>query len=230
LFLDFDGTLTPIRHRPEDVPPIDAQTRVLLSGLANRRRLDIYVISGRRLADLTPRVRVPGLHLLGMYGWEGRGTPTLREERELVQRAKRLLRARLPKTARVWLEDKKLGLAVHYRGARPGEVRATRLLVEGVVEHFKPHFYLLRQKKVLELVPRAVDGKDAAVRRLLGKQGQTTLPIFVGDDAADESAFAALPRGITVRVGTTRRTRARFYLRHPGEVLAFLRKLEAEIT
>jgi len=230
LFLDFDGTLTPLRRRPEDVPPLDLLTRGLLRKLANRRGVDVYVISGRRLADLRPRVRVPGVRLFGLYGWEGRGVPSMREERELVQKAKNLLRTRLSKMKRIWLEDKKLGLAVHYRGAPLHEVHATRLVVQGVVEHFQPQLRLLEQKKAWELLPCAVGGKNSAVLRLLAKPRQPTLAIFVGDDAADELAFAALPHGITVRVGNTRRTRARFYLRNPREVLTFLQRLEGEIA
>jgi trehalose-phosphatase len=230
LFLDFDGTLTRLRRRPEDVPPLDLLTRRLLHGLARRRWLDVYVISGRRLADLRSLVQVPSVRLLGLHGWEGRGLPPLRKERELVQRAKRLLRARLPKTTRIWLEDKNLGLAVHYRGATREEVRAARPLVRGVLEHFKPHLRLFEGKKVWELLPGAVGGKGSAVRRLLGKSRQPVLPIFVGDDAADESAFAALACGITVHVGNARRTQARFYLRNAGEVLTFLERLEVEIA
>ena len=154
----------------------------------------------------------------------------MRKERKLVQRAKQLLADRLPKMARIWLEDKDLGLAVHYRGAPPDKVRAVRPIVRRVLEFFKPQLRLLEGKKVWELLPCGVGGKGPAVRRLLGKPRQPTLPIFVGDDASDESAFAALPRGITVHVGNTRRTQARFYVRNPGEVLTFLQRLEAEIT
>ena len=136
LFLDFDGTLTPIRRRPEDVPPLDHSIQRLLRRLANAPRLDVYVISGRRFADLRSRVRVPGVRLLGLYGWEGRGVPPACKERELVLRAKRLLAARLDAMPRIWLEDKNLGIALHHRGALPAEVRAARLIVGGVVERF----------------------------------------------------------------------------------------------
>jgi len=230
LFLDFDGTLTPIRRRPEDVPPLDLSIQRLLRRLASAPRLDVYVISGRRFADLRSRIRVPGVRLLGLYGWEGRGVPPARKERELVLRAKRLLAAWLHAMPRIWLQDKNLGIALHYRGALPAEVRAARFIVGRVVERFKPSLRLVQERKAWQLLHCAVGGKGSAVRRLLGKSRRPVLAIFVGDDAADESAFVALPRGITVQVGNTRRTQARFYLRNPGEVLTFLRRLEAEIT
>jgi trehalose-phosphatase len=56
------------------------------------------------------------------------------------------------------------------------------------------------------------------------------LPIYLGDDTTDESAFAELRRGITVRVGGHRRTKARFYLRNPDEVMGFLETVEDETT
>jgi len=230
LFLDFDGTLTRLRPRPEDVPPLDDLTRGLLGKLASRRRLDVYVISGRGFSDLGSLVQVPGIRLRGLYGWEGRGFPPMRKERKLIQQAKRLLAARLAQMARIRVEDKNLGVAVHYRNAPPAEVRAARLVVREVLEHFKPQLRLLQEKKAWQLLHCAVGGKGSAVRWLLGARGRSTLPIFVGDDATDESAFAALPRGITVHVGSTRRTQARFYLRSPGEVLTFLQRLEAEIA
>jgi trehalose 6-phosphate phosphatase len=230
LFLDFDGTLTQLRGRAEDVPPLDLLTLGLLRRLARHPRVDLYVISGRRLADLRLLVQVPGARLFGLHGWEGRGVPPMLKERKLVQRAKQLLAEGLPKMSRIWLEDKNLGLAVHFRGAPPDEVRAARRIVRGVLEHFKPQLRLFEGKKVWEMLPGAVGGKGPAVRRLLGKPRPPTLSIFVGDDWSDESAFAALPRGITVHVGSARRTQARFYLRDPSEVLIFLQKMEAEIT
>ena len=230
LFLDFDGTLTPIRRRPQDVPPLDLATRGLLHRLANHHRLKVFVISGRRLVDLRTRIRAPGVHLLGLYGWEGRGTPPLRTERKLAQRAKRLLRDRLSELAGIWIEDKKLAIAVHYRGALPFEVQAARRIVREILERFQPHLRLIQEKKAWQVVPTAIGGKGSAVRKLLGKRRKQRLVIFAGDDLADESAFAALPYGITVQVGNTRRTEALFYLHDPGEVLTFLQRLEAEIT
>jgi trehalose-phosphatase len=84
--------------------------------------------------------------------------------------------------------------------------------------------------KVWELLPRQIDGKGSAVRALLAKLPPHTLPIFVGDDATDESAFGVLSHGLTIRVGKNPRTKARFRLRNPEEVKIFLGKLQAEIA
>jgi trehalose-6-phosphatase len=68
------------------------------------------------------------------------------------------------------------------------------------------------------------------VRALLHQMPPATLPIYLGDDAADESAFAVLSCGITVCVGPRQPTEARFRLRNPQEVRTFLKKLEREFA
>ena len=48
------------------------------------------------------------------------------------------------------------------------------------------------------------------------------LSIYVGDDSTDEDAFAALPDGITVKVGEPTETTAGYYVAGPTEVEQFL--------
>jgi len=69
LFLDFDGTLTPLRRRPEDVT-LDPETRAVLHRLANHSRLTVWVISGRRLEDIERRVDISRVACAGLHGWE----------------------------------------------------------------------------------------------------------------------------------------------------------------
>ncbi len=230
LFVDFDGTLTPLRERPSDVPPLDPSWRGLLRRLARNKRLTFYVISGRRLAELRKLVPVPGVRLLGLHGWEGRDVPPLEKERGMVRKARQLLQQRLSKIPQIWLEDKGLGLAVHYRGAPLWSIRLARPIVLNVARILRPHIHILRGDKVWEILPRQIDGKGTSVRALLSQESPGTLPIFIGDDLTDEHAFAVLPHGLTVRVGKNLRTRARFLLRDPEEVKVFLQKLEVEIV
>ena len=230
LFVDFDGTLVPLRDRPTDVPPLDPSWREILRRLARCKRLTFYVISGRRLADLRKVLPVPGVRLLGLHGWEGRDVPPLDKERGLVREARRLLQQRLSKIPQIWLEDKGLGLAVHYRGAAPWSVRLARPIVLDVAKTLGPHIHIVRGDKVWEILPHQIDGKGSAIRALLSQKPPSTLPIIVGDDVTDERAFAVLPRGLTVRVGKNLRTRARYLLRDPEEVNVFLQKLEVEIV
>ena len=75
LLTDFDGTLTPLRNRPGDVPPLDPARQGVLRRLSQHPRVSLYVISGRRLSDLHKLIPVPGVRVLGLHGWEGRDVP-----------------------------------------------------------------------------------------------------------------------------------------------------------
>lgn len=230
IFVDFDGTLTPLRERPGVVPPLDSSTRGILRRLAQHRRVSVTVISGRPITDLRKLVRVAKVHLLGLHGWQGRSVPPLTRERALLREARKLLRQRLANTPDIRLEDKRLGVAVHYRGATPKSERMANPIVKEVVATLGPDIHILQGHKVWEILPRQIDGKGSAVRDIMAKQPQGTLPIFVGDDVSDERAFAAIPAGLTVCVGRKSETKAHYFLRDPEEVKAFLLKLEQEIV
>jgi trehalose-phosphatase len=67
LFLDFDGTLAPLRPRPDQVT-LDGAARHVLTDLARSPRFLLWVISGRRRADVSARVSVPEIQYLGLHG------------------------------------------------------------------------------------------------------------------------------------------------------------------
>jgi trehalose-phosphatase len=150
-------------------------------------------------------------------------------ERRLLAKAKQVLERNLPRTKRIWIEDKRLGLAIHFREASAAAVRRARPVIHEVCKLFRPQIHLLEGKKVWELLPKAIKGKGSAVRALISNPRRPALPVFLGDDTTDEMAFTALPSGLTIRVGGRGRTKARFHLRNPGEVKQFLERLEDEI-
>jgi trehalose-6-phosphatase len=78
-------------------------------------------------------------------------------------------------------------------------------------------------------MPSEITGKGHAVRTYLNRVCRHALPVYIGDDAGDEPAFAALSQGITACVGPARPTHANFRLRNPVEVCRTLEKLDLEI-
>jgi trehalose-phosphatase len=230
LFLDFDGTLAPLRPRPEDVWLDDAARRTL-SRLARSPRFRVWIVTGRRRADVRARVGVRGIRYLGLHGWEGRdATPIPPEAREAVACARGWLAALLVGAPGVWLEDKGLTLAIHYQNAAVESVRQARKFVEAVLAPFTGSLQLIRGKKVWELAPRELGDKGVAVQSELSAMGPRAMPVYVGDDTMDEPAFLALDRGITIRVGDVRRTNAHYRLSSVGQVHQFLEKLEREFA
>ena len=229
LLLDFDGTLVPLASDPDQVR-LDPPVRQVLRRLANHPGVNVYIISGRRLANLRRFVTIPGLHLLGLHGWERPGASLPPGERRLLREAKRWLDLRLPRSPGIELEDKGLGLAVHTRGATLPAARLARHITRQARDRFHPGLHLLAGKKIWELLPAAIAGKGPATRRLLAKHPRRALPIFIGDDASDELAFAVLRDGLTLHVGGKNGTKAKFWLRDPAEVREFLERLEGVIS
>jgi trehalose-phosphatase len=227
--LDFDGTIVPIQPRPEMVR-LDSATRRLLGRLAKHPRLTVCIVSGRRLADLRRRARVPGVRYVGLHGWESDKKSPVAIKNNLLDQVKRLLRKSLGSLTGIRLEDKGISLAVHYRGATNRTALQAGALLRKTLKPFEPNLHVLKGKKVWEVLPPEVQGKGRAVRLLLKDLPRGALPIYLGDDTTDESAFAELRRGITVRVGGHRRTKARFYLRNPDEVMGSLKTVEDETT
>jgi trehalose 6-phosphate phosphatase len=226
LFLDFDGTLVDIRPRPDMVRVHPAARRTLAS-LARSPRFRVWVISARRRADIRARLRVPAVRYLGLYGWE-RGPSLPAPPSSPIFHVKSFLAGTLPAHPSIWLEDKEHTIAVHYRGAPEHVRRAALERVHRAVDAWRSRVRVAPGKCVWEIVPIDLNDKGAAVRRELAALPTRALPVYVGDDLSDESAFAALPHGVGIRVGGLRSTRARYRLDGAGDVRHFLEKLQAE--
>ena len=95
---------------------------------------------------------------------------------------------------------------------------------------FADSLQLIRGKKVWELAPRELGDKGVAVASELSAMGSRAMPVYIGDDRMDEPAFAALNCGITVRVGRSCRTHARYRLSSVEQVRQFLEKIRREFA
>jgi trehalose 6-phosphate phosphatase len=132
----------------------------------------------------------------------------------------------------VSVEDKKLSVTIHH----PYELAEVwrdpvASIVREVAGQFQKHLKLLENLQGWEVIPVACPGKGLAVGEELAHSApRNAVPVYFGDDLSDEPAFAALSRGLTILVGGPRRTRARYRLRSPREVLGALGRLEAELT
>jgi trehalose-phosphatase len=230
LFLDFDGTLAPLRPRPEDVW-LDVSTRRTLLRLARSPRFRVWIVTGRLKADIRVRVRVAGIHYLSLHGRNGRSDAVVANEtREVIDYAKIWLGALLLSVRGIWLEDKGLTVAIHYESVADEGVRRARRMVWGVLQSFGASLQLIRGKKVWEVAPTELGDKGVAVRHALTSLARSAVPVYVGDDQMDEPAFAELARGITVHVGSSCRTRAHYRLSSVVQVRQFLERLEREFS
>lgn len=195
LFLDFDGTLTPIVDDPASVR-LPARTTQLLEGLASRLAV-LAVVSGRPAAFLHRHIAAAGTRLLGIYGLEEwcDGKAIARPEAGRWQAAVREVRERLSVLVAdldgVSIEDKGLSVAVHWRNATNRQVAGRE--VERLAMTLAEETGLAREpgKLVEELRPPVSWDKGAAVRALVAEGGVRRV-VYVGDDRGDLAAFGAV--------------------------------------
>jgi len=228
LFLDFDGTLVPLRARPEDVW-LNTATRRALLRLTQCRKVRIWVISGRRLADVRERIGIAGVRYLGLHGWEGDGHHKLSPATlAYLRQAMWVVARHVNGAAGLRLEDKSAAFALHYRDAPDESVTQARAAMRCVLDTFTGCFRVIEGDAVLEVLPRELAGKGWYARREWLTL-RSAVPIYVGNDASDESAFVSLSGGVTVRVGRRGASRARFHLKSPAATRVFLERLSAEM-
>ncbi len=228
IFLDFDGTLAAIEATPDAV----RLTPATLAALERARHaLDgrLAIISGRSLAALDGLVAAPALCMAGVHGLERRaatGAVMRMRASEALEAARVRLQALGEREPRLLIEDKGLGVAVHYRQAPDLEGLARREASAIADEH---GLMLQTGKMVYEIRDRGAD-KGAAVQAFMAEPPFTgTRPIFVGDDDTDEIAFRAAADlgGFGILVGQPRATAARYGLADIDAVRAWLETVGA---
>jgi trehalose 6-phosphate phosphatase len=230
IFLDFDGTLVKYYDRPEDVK-LSRESREVLLRLSRNPRVHLAIVSGRRNAALREHFPKRSVKLLGLFGWEVSGRQSLSPRIKASLRRVRPVLAELPKLfPGIFVENKGISYAVHFRGLPVHTQRRVRSRVRKVVARMGRDFGIIESNHASEIVPRQVRGKGVAIREFIRSLPSPFLPIYVGDDLTDEPAFAVLRRGITVRVGDLSRTKARFGLKSPEEVCKFLERVEEDLS
>lgn len=236
VFLDYDGTLTPIVERP-DMAVLSDRMRATLKKLA--ATCPVAVISGRDRDDVSAMVGVDGVTYAGDHGFDigggrlkvvhsvgGTHVPALNEVRGRLQES-------IGAIDGVLFEVKVASFAIHFRLVdRHAVPRIEAAVREALAD--RPELRLLSGKMVLEIMPDIDWDKGHALRWLLENLSldpASNVIVYVGDDVTDEDAFRALPdSGLGIRVlggdeANQRKTAARFVLRDPDEVGRFLEKL-----
>jgi len=239
VFLDYDGTLSPIVENPEDAVLGDGM-RAALSRLA--ARMPVSIVSGRDLKDVQAFVQDDSLYYAGSHGFDLAGPGGWREVVDkgetflpTLKAAAESLENRLASIDGARVERKRFSLAVHFRQVAENEEEAVAQSVgKTIAEH--DDLRASGGKKVFDIKPRIDWHKGRAVLSLLTTldlDSDDVLPIYVGDDTTDEDAFRSLSDrglGIVVRDGADRRTSARFALEDTDDVERFLLWLATEIS
>ncbi len=221
---DLDGTLVPIVANPGEilVPEAIQATLTKLNAKATTA-----VITGRSRMDALHHLGVEPRYLVGNHGAEGLPGWERQEEefRCLADEWERQLRGVIPGEGRsgIMIENKGMSVSIHYRNA--GDRPAARSLALSAIGRLIPPPRVIGGKYVENLLPREAPDKGVALLQLMSRAG-CRKGFFVGDDRTDEDVFRLEREELfTVRVGNGTGSRARFFLRHQGEVLSLLRHL-----
>ena len=241
LFLsDFDGTLTPIVDRPE-LAVLDADIKKILKSLSKNHRYTVGIVSGRALMDLKDKVGIDGIIYAGNHGLEieGFGTsflePIAEEIRPFFQILSQVLTIAFKGVKGVFVENKGLSVSVHYRTVDGVEEEMVEDAFNKVTNplYITGNIKITRGKKVYEIRPPVDWDKGKAISWLIvkckekGRRGGA-MPIYLGDDLTDESAFKVVEEycGISIFVGNGDvESAARYYLNSTEEVESFLKML-----
>jgi trehalose 6-phosphate phosphatase len=205
---DFDGTLSPIVEHP-DRAAMRVRTRKLLHSLA--ALYPCIVVSGRARADVIGKLN--GANVSRVIGNHGAETETTRNPRQ-VQRWKEILAHELGVLPGVWVEDKGLSLAVHYRQSK-NKTEARRAIIAAARE--LKNVRVFGGKQVVNLVVDKSPDKGDALAAERSRLGCNWI-LYVGDDDNDEDAFALSGNVVPVRIGRKQRSHARYYLRRQTEI------------
>ncbi len=230
LFLDYDGTLTPI---VEDYRKADISDAMVNEIRRAAERHPTAIISGRDLDDVRSRVGLERVFYAGSHGFDIAGPGGFHKRPEeadsfvqLLDEAEKELAGPIRRIPGAEIERKTFSIALHFRKVSDAD---TPELEQAVDDTVKRHSKLRksRGKKVFQIQPRAEWDKGRAVEWLLehARLGEDdAMPLYIGDDLTDEDAFGALSgRGITIVVRSGDRfTTADYALADPDDVRRFL--------
>ncbi|XP_042753355.1 trehalose-phosphate phosphatase A [Lactuca sativa] len=239
LFLDYDGTLSPIVDNPDLAFMSDAM-RAVVKNVA--KYIPTAIISGRSRDKVHEFVGLQELYYAGSHGMDIMSPGKEGEDGNLFQPASEFLaminevyKSLVETTKEIKgakVENNKFCVSVHYRNVDEKSWQTVAQYVQNILKDY-PRLRLTHGRKVLEVRPVLKWDKGKAVEFLLESLGlnncDDVLPIYIGDDRTDEDAFKFLREGgggFGILVSCAPKESSAFYsLRDPSEVMEFLKLL-----
>ena len=226
LFLDFDGTLVELAATPDAIA-VPAGLVPMLERL--RRRLDgrLAIVSGRSLADLERHLPLHGIAFSGSHGLElqlADGTRLPLSVPIGLDDVRARVEAFAAATPGLLVEDKPVGIALHYRLAPEEGPRADAFIASLAKAR---GMEVQRGAMVAELRPNGATKGDAIRAFMTEPEFAGARPLFMGDDLTDEHGFAAVTAmgGSGILVGPERQSAASYRLASVGEASRWLREV-----
>ena len=230
LFLDFDGTLVEIVDHPS-LTVASPRLKTLLPRLPEVCEGAVAVITGRRIEDID-RILAPYTFLAaGVHGLERRssdGAISSFDRAVALTDIRRRVEPFVAARDGLWIEDKGLAFAVHYRN-RPELEPDVHRFIGALQQELPSDVEILLGHHVFEVKP-GISDKGRAIEAFMEEPpfaGRT--PVFIGDDVTDEAGFRSVNAlgGVSVKVGTGP-TAARWRLPNVDAVIGWLERVVNE--
>ncbi|KAI3756522.1 hypothetical protein L1987_56343 [Smallanthus sonchifolius] len=255
IFLDYDGTLSPIVDDPNRAF-MSVDMRSAVKGVA--KYFPTAIISGRSRDKVYELVGLAELFYAGSHGMDiifpakdtvsinhtncirstdeqGKEVNLFQPAREFIPMINEVFRTLVEVTKDIpgaFVENHKFCTSVHYRNVDEKTWPMIAQCVHDVLKDY-PRLTLTHGRKVLEIRPLIDWDKGKAVEFLLESLGLSNindmLPIYIGDDRTDEDAFKVLRegnRGYGILVSSVpKESKAFLSLRDTLEVKEFLKSL-----
>ncbi|CAK9173184.1 unnamed protein product [Ilex paraguariensis] len=255
MFLDYDGTLSPIVDDP-DCAFMSDDMRSAVRNVA--KYFSTAIISGRSRDKVFELVGLTELYYAGSHGMDiifpdrdklsthhstcvksadqqGMEVNLFQPASEFLPMIDEVFRTLVENTKDIKgakVENHKFCASVHYRNVDDKSWPTVAQCVHDILKDY-PRLRLTHGRKVLEVRPVIEWDKGKAVEFLLESLGLSNsadvLAIYIGDDRTDEDAFKVLRegnRGYGILVSSApKESNAFFSLRDPSEVKEFLKSL-----
>ena len=233
LFLDYDGTLSPFKERPETAVP-GAILLATLNALAEDPRNNLVIISGRHRDLLHKWFGSLSIGIVAEHGaWirekDQDWLPAIKVESNWKEKVRPILRSYEDRLPGSFAEEKEFSLVWHYRAADPelASVRSKELADELGYFTENTELQVLQEGKSIEVRNVGIDKGIAA--KLLLSEKTFDFVLAVGDDLADEELFKVIPeKSYSIKVGLAK-SYAKFNLRNHREVIQLLTDLTKTI-
>ncbi len=234
VFLDYDGTLTPIVERPE-LAVLSSEMRAAIKHLAEK--YTVAIVSGRMREDVEKLVGIKGIFYAGSHGFDIMGPgfsmmhPKVKEIMPVISQIIKQLSEKLSDIQGILIEEKKFSVAVHYRLVEQQYLPRIKEIIDEIIKD-QNKICLMSGKKVFEILPDIDWDKGKAVRWIIDAlkvSWQDVCVVYIGDDVTDEYAFRTLrTRGFGILVSNeSKESAADFRLSSTEEVKKLFEKVVA---
>ncbi|CAL9059065.1 unnamed protein product, partial [Musa banksii] len=238
LFLDYDGTLSPIVDDPDRAFMSDSMREAVRDAA---RHFPTAIVSGRCRDKVFSFVQLRELYYAGSHGMDIRGpvkatkhtkakakAVSFQPATEFLPMIDEVYKALVERTKSIQgskVENNTFSLSVHFRCVEEKKWSSLAEQVRSVLKDY-PKLRLTLGRKVLEIRPSIKWDKGKALEFLLESLGfahcSNVFPIYIGDDCTDEDAFEVLrdrEQGLGILVSRcAKETNASYSLREPAEV------------